>query len=152
MRVVAIAAGNARRKHLALLERAVIVDFVLHLPIGVIEPVAELRDGVRIRQWPPRDPILGEFGPAGMAQPAGLDLFAQKRWGEIALRIAGARILSPGDTAALIEAHSEALRLVLMFPERPPALLVVCPSDVTRALAMTGLTAHTDLRPSRVEA
>ena len=35
-------ASDTRRKHLALLERAVIVDFVLHLPVGVIEPAAEL--------------------------------------------------------------------------------------------------------------
>ena len=37
MRIVAIAAGDAGREHLALLERAVIVDLVEHLPVGMIE-------------------------------------------------------------------------------------------------------------------
>ena len=37
MRLVAIAAGDAGREHLALLERAVVVDLVEHLPVGMIE-------------------------------------------------------------------------------------------------------------------
>jgi len=47
VRVVAIAAGDAGRKHFALLERAVIVDFILHLPIGVKEPATEPRTDSR---------------------------------------------------------------------------------------------------------
>src|SRR5271155_3168237 len=86
-----------------------------------------------------------------MAQPAGLDLLAQYRRRKIALRIAGFRILPPCDVAALIEAHSKALGLILLFLKRPPALLVVRPGDMARTLAMAGLAAHTNLGPGRVE-
>ena len=43
VRIVAVAAGDAFGEHLALLERPVIVDFVLHLPVGEIEAVAQGR-------------------------------------------------------------------------------------------------------------
>src|ERR1700683_3652457 len=39
-----------------------------------------------------------------------------------------------------------------MFSERPPTLLVACPGNVARALAVTGLAAHTDLGKAGVEA
>ena len=48
--LVAIAAGDADRKHLALLERSVVVDFVEHLPIGVIETACDRRNNVGVRQ------------------------------------------------------------------------------------------------------
>ena len=48
VRIVAIAAGDARCEHLALLERAVIVNLVLHLPVGVIKPTTERGDGMRV--------------------------------------------------------------------------------------------------------
>ena len=38
MRIVTIAAGHACREHPALLERAVIVDLVEHLSVGMVEP------------------------------------------------------------------------------------------------------------------
>ena len=40
VRLVAVAAGDAGREHLALLERAVVVDLVEHLPVGMVEPAA----------------------------------------------------------------------------------------------------------------
>src|SRR6266487_2391568 len=45
VRLVTIAASYAGREHLALLERAVIVDLVEHLAIGLIESTAERRSG-----------------------------------------------------------------------------------------------------------
>ena len=41
VRVVTVAAGDALGEHLALLEGTVIVDLVLHLPVGEIEAVGE---------------------------------------------------------------------------------------------------------------
>jgi len=49
VRLVAVAAGDAGREHFALAERAVVVDLVEHLSVGVIEPARERRDGVRFR-------------------------------------------------------------------------------------------------------
>jgi hypothetical protein len=42
VRLVTIAAGDAGREHLALLERAVFVDLVLHLPVGLVETAGEV--------------------------------------------------------------------------------------------------------------
>ena len=109
MRVVAIAAGDAGRKHPALLERAVIVDFVLHLPIREIKSPPKLRNSVGVRQPPARHPVLGEFGPARMAQTAGLYLLAQSRRCDIALWMTVCRILPPPDVAAFVKTHSETL-------------------------------------------
>lgn len=59
MRLMAIAAGNAGRKHSALLEGTVIIDLVLHLSVGLIKSVVEQRDKVSVGQRPARHPILG---------------------------------------------------------------------------------------------
>ena len=48
VRLVAVAAGNARGKHLALLERAVVVDLVAHLPVRFVETAGKRRDRVRV--------------------------------------------------------------------------------------------------------
>src|SRR5260363_423143 len=47
--------------------------------------------------------------------------------------------------------HQQSLARVLAPAKRQPALLLVRPTDVARALSMTCLTAHTDLRPRRRE-
>src|SRR6516225_890576 len=49
MRLVAVAASDAGREHLALLERAVVVNLVQHLAIGVIEPAGQRGDDVGVR-------------------------------------------------------------------------------------------------------
>jgi len=46
--VVAIAAGHARCEHLALLEGAVIVNLVAHLPIRIVKAASERRHNVRV--------------------------------------------------------------------------------------------------------
>ena len=56
--VVAIATGYASREHFALLEGAVVIDLVEHLPVGGIEPSAEERYGMRIGEPLAREPIL----------------------------------------------------------------------------------------------
>jgi hypothetical protein len=89
VRLVAIAAGDAGRKHLALLERAVIVDLVPHLAIGMIEAAGQRGDDVGVRQPPPRDPILGEFAASRVAQAAGLDLTTDEGRREVTLRVSG---------------------------------------------------------------
>jgi hypothetical protein len=50
MRLMAVAAGDAGREHLALLERSIIIDLIEHLPVGVIEPVAQWRNDMSIRK------------------------------------------------------------------------------------------------------
>ena len=110
VRLVAIAAGDAGREHLALLERAVVVDLVEHLPVGMIEPAAERRDRVRVRQPPARQPILGELrrGGRGTARRSRPPCAASA--GAVAARgVAGLRIDRPGDVAPLVEADEQAL-------------------------------------------
>src|SRR5947199_243189 len=109
VRPVAVAAGDASRKHFALLERAVIIDLIAHLPVGLVVSAPEWRDHMRVRKLASRHPILGELAAARVAQPAALDLLAQQRRREAAPRIAGRRIDWPKDIAPLIEADEEPL-------------------------------------------
>ena len=44
MRLMAVAAGNTGREHFALLERSVVINLILHLPVGMIEPAPERCD------------------------------------------------------------------------------------------------------------
>src|SRR6516165_8282132 len=152
VRLVTIAAGDTGSEHPALLERAVIVDLVLHLAIGVIEPACEGRDQMRVRKPPPRNPVLGELAATGMAKPAGLDLLAQQRRREVAGGVSRLRVAPPDDIAPFVEANDEALLWVVVFAEGPPALLGARPGDVSGALAMAGLAADADLGPGAGEA
>src|SRR5262245_2312638 len=146
VRFVAIAAGHARREHPALLERAVIVDLVAYLPVGMVEPARQRRDDMRFGQRPAGNPILGEPAAARVAQAAGLDLLAQRGGRDAALPVAGARIDRPGDVAPLVESHRQPFGRIFLYAERTPAPLVARPGDVTRPLAMAGLAADADLR------
>src|SRR6266571_4862326 len=98
---VAIAAGDTRRKHLALLERAVIIDLIEHLPVRMVEPASKGGNDVRVGQRLTRDPVLGKFAAARVAQAAGLDLPAQNGGRDTALWIAGFRIGKPADAVTL---------------------------------------------------
>ena len=130
VRLVAIAAGDAGREHLALLERAVIVDLVEHLPVGVIEPAPERRDHVGVGQRAARDPVLRERAAAGVAEAAGLDLLANERRREVARGVAGPRIDRPRDIAPLVEADGEPHARIVGLAERPPALPLARPSHM----------------------
>src|SRR5262245_21833715 len=77
VRVVAIAAGHACRKHLALLERDVVIglDDVAHLAVGPVD-ASRKRCGNRVRvlQPVPRLPFLGYLAATRMAAAAGFNL------------------------------------------------------------------------------
>ena len=130
VRLVAVAAGHAGCEHLALLERAVVVDLVAHLPVGLVEAARKRRDRVRVGEPASGDPILGKFSAARVTEAAGFDFLAQQRWREIALRVAARSIMAPDDPFALVEAHEQPLRRVLLLAERPPAVAALRPDDV----------------------
>src|SRR5262249_3234068 len=67
VRLVAVAAADTGREHLALLERAVVVDLVLHLPVSVIKALAYWRDHVRLGQPSAWNPCFGGLAAASMA-------------------------------------------------------------------------------------
>jgi hypothetical protein len=150
--LMAIAAGDASSEHLALLERAVIIDLVEHLPVSIIEPAGERRDDMSVRQPPAGNPIPGKFSASRMAQAAGFDFPANESRCEVTLRISSLGIDPPDDIASLVEANDEALPRIVVFAERPPALPRACPGDVVRALAVAGLATHADFRKARGEA
>ena len=152
VRLVAIAAGDAGREHPALLERAVVVDLVQHLPVGTVEPARERRDGMRVRERAPGHPLLGKLAAARVTQAAGLDLLAHERGRDVPARVARVRIDRPDDTVAFVEPDQQTFARVIALAERPPALLRPGPADVPRALSMTRLAAHADFREARGEA
>src|SRR5262245_38677155 len=96
MRLVAIAAGHARREHLALLERAVVVDLVPHLPVGVVKTVAYRRDHMCVGQPSTRNPCFGGLAAASVTKAAGLDLRSQGSRRAAANSVAGRGIDRPG--------------------------------------------------------
>ena len=146
VRLVTVAAGDAGREHPALLERAVVVDLVQHLPVGTVEPARERRDGMRVRERAARHPLLGKFAAARVTQAAGLDLLAHQGGRDVAARVARVRIDRPDDTVAFVEPDEEAFARIITLAERPPALLRPGPADMPRPLSMTGLAAHADFR------
>jgi hypothetical protein len=87
VRLVAVAAGQALREHLALLEGLVIVSLVLHLPVGKIEGVGSTVTSpiVRHRRPPYGRPMHRRIGPLSAAfaefghEPLRLDFLFAKR-------------------------------------------------------------------------
>ena len=152
MGFVTIAASHSGCEHLALLERAVIVDLVEHLPVGMVKPADEGGDRVSIGQWLSRYPVLRKFPASRMAQPAGINFPARNRRGDTALWIAGFGIGLPGNAVPLVKKDDEPFQRVLISSERPPATLAFRPVDVSGAFAVAGLAADADFRPRRVEA
>src|SRR5215471_18522391 len=90
-------------------------------------------------------PILGNDATACVAQAAGLDLLAQTCRGDPAHCVAGPRIDRPRDIVTFVEGDRQALVGIIALPERPPALLFVCPGDMSRALSMACLASDADL-------
>src|SRR5262249_56712830 len=74
VRLMTIAAGDAGLEHPALLERAVIVNLVEHLPVRLIEALPQRRDSMGVGQRAARDPVLRKAPPERMAQTARVDL------------------------------------------------------------------------------
>ena len=128
VRVVAIAAGDTRREHLALLERSVVVDLVEHLPVGLIQPAGERRHLVRVGQRMPRHPAFRQLAAPAVAQPAGLDLGAQRLRCAAAHRVAGGRVGRPRHITPLGEAREQPHVGVAALAEGPPAAAARAPS------------------------
>src|SRR5215472_14087031 len=93
--LMAIAAGDAGREHLALLERAIIVDLIQHLPVGMVKATAERRDNMGVGQPLAGHPILGKLATSCMAPAAGFDLSADEGRREVTLRISGLGVEAP---------------------------------------------------------
>jgi hypothetical protein len=77
IRLVAIAAGDTSREHLALLERAVIVDLVEHLPVGMVEPAGERRDDMGVGQRASGSPMAAMNFSAAMPSATRLAIVAR---------------------------------------------------------------------------
>jgi hypothetical protein len=87
-----------------------------------------------------------------VTEPAGLNLLAERAGRYATLRIPGRRIKRPCDVFAFVEAHDQTLGGIVVFSERPPALPIPRPADVTRAAAVTSFAAHADFGPGGGEA
>ena len=98
VRVVAVRAGDAGRVHLALEERAVLVDLVLDLAVGEVEALLEERRPVRLQERLAVDVVVGDDRAPRVAPRAGLDLGARGA-GDAALRDAGLHVHVPGGLA-----------------------------------------------------
>src|SRR5215470_2033192 len=149
VRLVTVAAGDASRKHLALLERAVVVDLVPHLPVGVIKALPYRRDHVRVGQPSARNPCFREFAAARMAETAGLDLRPQGSRGVAANGVTSRWIDRPGRITPFSQALRQPHGRIVGRSEPPPALPFARPGDVTGALAVARLAANTDLGKRR---
>src|SRR5215469_8107638 len=151
MWLVTVAACHASGKHLALLERTIIIHLVEHLTVDLIKPTRQQRHCVCVGEPMARNPIFREFAAARVAQPACLHFLAEHSRRYAALGLTRDWISVPGHTVALGEAHQQAHVFIVDLAEWPPALLILRPGDVTRALSMTSLAADTDLGPGRSE-
>ena len=147
MRLVAITTGHASGKHLALLEDAIIVNLIAHLPIGIVQAAGERTNDMGVRKRSSRYPILGKFAAAGVTKAACLDFLASERRSEIALRVA--RRGSWCQTISWRSSKRTSRPFVRSFClcERPPTLLITSPVNMPRTLAVTRLTADADLGP-----
>jgi hypothetical protein len=121
MGVKTIAACDAGREHLALLERTVIVLLVAHLPVRMIKPASKERDGVRVGQGLSRHPVFRKFAASRMVPPAGLDLSARLRRRDAALGIAGSGIGLPGDAVPFVQQNDEPLARVFVLSKTSSA-------------------------------
>ncbi len=149
VRLVAIAAGDTRREHLALLERAVVVDLVQHLPVGLIKSLTYRRDCVRLGKPSARSPCFGELAAASVAEAAGFDLRPQDSRRAAANGIAGHGIDRPGRITPFRKVFRQPLGRNDQLSKRPPGFLIARPGDVTRSLAVTRLAADADLGKRR---
>ena len=99
MRLVAVAAADALREHLALAERGVVVDLVQHLAVGLEQAGLEEARHVRLEELLPGAPAFGDLGAAGMADAAGLELLG-----------AGPRRAADGVAGGGVDGPMDALR------------------------------------------
>src|SRR6202043_241817 len=100
------------------------------LPVGVIKPRVELRDGVRFGQPSAGDPILRKLAAARVTQAASLHLGAQVAWRAAASRVSGYGVAAPGCVAPLGKALDQPHPRVIRLGEQRPALAFFRPADV----------------------
>ena len=108
VRVVAVAASDTVRVHLALQERAPVVNLAALLAIGVVERTREQRWAIIIKKRLSGFVALSDLAPPSVTLRADLDLAvgcARLR----AYRVAGCRVLSPRNAAPFVEARAQAL-------------------------------------------
>ena len=129
MGFMAIAASDACGEHLALLERRIVVGFlgISHLPVGMIRGARDWFDDVRLRKPLAGNPVLTESSSACVAQAACFDFLPKRARRDAAACRTGSSIDRPGDIAAFVEAHDQALARILVFAKWPPAFLVARP-------------------------
>src|SRR6266481_7960083 len=146
--VVAVAASDAARVHLALEERAPVVNLAALLAINMIKRAGEQRWAIIVKERLPRFVALGDLAATGVTLRADLDLAL----GCARLRahcVAARRVHSPSDVPPFIEARAQTLGAV--FRRGLAYLLRLGPRQMARAGAVAGLATHTDLRPARLE-
>jgi hypothetical protein len=103
MGLVTIAAGYSGSKHFTLLEGTVIIDFIQHLAVNVVQTTGQWRYDVSVGQPSPRYPILRELASPGVTQPARFYFFAQLWRLEIGPNVSRALIWNPAGGLALVE-------------------------------------------------
>src|SRR5262245_36229392 len=103
MRIVTITAGDARREHLALLERSVVIDFIEHLAVGLIESLAEKRHDMGIGKRLSRYPVLCNLAPPRVAASTGFDLLAELGGSATPLRGSVLIVTATCNSAPLVE-------------------------------------------------
>jgi hypothetical protein len=74
MRFVAVTARHSGTIHLALQKRAIDIDFILHLAIGMVQTGVEEAWQMGLHERPSRKIVLGEQTAAGVAVGAQFDL------------------------------------------------------------------------------
>ena len=108
VRVVAVAASDTARVHLALEKRAPIVDLAALLAIAVVKGRGEERRTIMVKERFARLVTLCDLAAPRVTLRADLDLAigcARLR----AYRVAGRRVLSPRDASPFIEARTQNL-------------------------------------------
>ena len=108
VRVVAVAASDTARVHLALEERAPVVNLAALLSVAVVKGRGEERRTIMVKERLARLVALCDLAAPRVTLRADLDLAigcARLR----AYRVAGRRVLSPRDVPPFIEARTQTL-------------------------------------------
>ena len=145
VRIVAVRAGHARAVHRALEERAVLVDLVADLAVGVVARALEEAHAIRLLQRLTRQEVAPDRSAARVTSTTRFHLGARRQ-----------RHGAPGDGLTRCERPAVAGR-VLEGDDEPAQGIgardaLARPRDVAGAGAVTGLARHVHVRPRGVEA
>src|SRR5262249_6465836 len=89
------------------------IDLVVHLAVGLVEPVAQPRHDMAVREGTARNPVFGDLTAPGVTPPAHLDLFAQARRRGTSLGRIVCRIMAPAYAGTLSETCEQPFRRVV---------------------------------------